>query len=166
MIICGCERRLGYSRVMRTRPCPHCSEVIPADVDYCPFCGNTTLETLETEEDLIRLRNLEERQAEHADIGRAADGLPPEAGEYICLMCHINPATIEDYCLECHEKLDLKPEHWDNLRRERMQRNLLIGGLIAIIIIMAIIMASSSAHRHHRSSPAPSAGSTALILLS
>ncbi len=155
---------MGILANMPTRPCPHCHEIIPADVDYCPFCGESTRETLETEDDLIRLRNLEARQAEgtQPDIGKAADGLPPEAGEYMCLMCHMKPATIDDYCLECHEKLDLKPEHWEEVRKGQTQRMMIVGGLVAVVLIVAIILMVKAAH-HHPAPVQPPSGTTVII---
>jgi len=147
---------------MRTMACPVCSEIIPDDVDYCPFCGESTrqqsAESLMTDDD----RAVAERMANIAAANTSAPPsdpalkLPPAAGQHLCMMCHREPPTMGDYCLECHEKLELGPEQWEILKQDMSRRNTLML-LAAVIAVLAIALAIvHSLHHGHQTASAHS----------
>ena len=139
---------------MRTVACPSCSEIIPDDVDYCPFCGESTRvveESLMTDEDIAvatRMAAIKEQNVGTEQPEQTAK-LPPMAGKPMCMMCHLVPPTIEDYCAECHEKLELKPEHWDNLKRQTAQRTYTFLLIAFAAVLIAFVVISHALHHRH-----------------
>jgi RNA polymerase subunit RPABC4/transcription elongation factor Spt4 len=133
---------------MSTIACPACSEIIPNDVDYCPFCGKSTritAQTIMTDDDIA----VAERLAAIAASNTTGDApvnsalkLPPEAGERVCLMCLAKPPTMGDYCLECHQKLELGPEQWDLLKQDQAKVNgvVLMGAGLAVLALALMIV--------------------------
>jgi hypothetical protein len=149
---------------MQTRACPSCHEIIPSDVDYCPFCGNSTREQLESEDDLIAARNAEARALDAEPViapGTYSDEPrePPRERAYTCLMCHARPPVDGEYCVECRQKLDLGPEQWDLMKQQNFQRNLTIG-LISLLVVLALgaTLAIDAFHRREGQVYSPGTG--------
>ena len=153
---------------MSTRPCPHCHEIIPSDLDYCPYCNESTHETLQTADDIA----LKER---HETIGRTALAEAPldsisETGEPgaapipvidRCIMCNMSPAVVNDYCLECQRKLNMGPEQWDLIKQEANQRKMIAGVIAAIVLIALIVFVASIVHHHRAPAAVPNTATSA-----
>jgi hypothetical protein len=135
---------------MTTRACPSCSEIIPADVDYCPYCGNTTRETLDVDEDGIAAANAAERGVKPLDDGSGKPKLPVEAISSLCMMCYMAPATIGDYCDECDKKLNLRADEWDAIGAQKAMVQWIAIGIAAFILLIIIGVALTHHHRHVR----------------
>lgn len=114
------------------RQCPNCRQVIPADVNYCPFCGNSTHE-------VVRQDPLEEAVD-------AAVRAPITNTAYICLMCHLEPATNGDYCQTCRDRLDQRPDEWE-AKKVQSTKTLLIVASVVVVLLIAVAIAFTHAHR-------------------
>jgi len=148
---------------MSTRACPVCHEIIPSDVDYCPFCGESTMERLHTDDDLVAARNAEARDdsvaVDDAPRSDSADpSQPPVQRAYMCMMCGKRPPADGEYCAECREKLDLGPEQWDLMKQETMQRNITTAIVVVLVLLLVATIVATSIWRHRAAvayAPAP-----------
>ncbi len=146
---------------MSTRPCPHCHEIIPADLDYCPYCNESTRESIQTADDIA----LQERHAAvSANVASAPfDSIaedrvaapPPIPAVERCIMCNMAPATVGEYCLDCRKKLDIGPEQWDLIKQDANRQKMIVGIVVAIILIALIVAAVHAVRSRHAHAAAP-----------
>jgi predicted amidophosphoribosyltransferase len=136
---------------MSTKPCPSCSEVIPTDVDYCPFCGNSTRVAYESPEDFEVTATTTEPNVDRYAAVASSDGRAPVHRDAICMMCYVATATIGDYCEECERKLNMRPEEWAAKRQDSLMRAFAIGAavLVALLIMVALMVHSRDSPPHH-----------------
>jgi len=133
--------------------CPSCSEIIPDEVDFCPFCGESTkqvAESLMSDED----RAIADRMASIAAANTTAPPadsslrLPPASGQVVCMMCKVDPPVVGDYCQKCHDKLELGPEQWDMLKQDNSKNMTLVVVMAVLGIILAAIVLIHFLHHH------------------